>query len=135
VPTRPRVLLVDDHPGVVKALGRMLSAECDVVGVVADGREVADAAARLLPVLIVMDVNLPNVSGLDVCRHITQNNPNVKVIVISALTDDAIRDEALAAGASGFLHKSAVDELMAAIRRIWTESSVTAPSDDLPHDR
>jgi DNA-binding NarL/FixJ family response regulator len=123
VPTRPRVLLVDDHPGVVKALGRVLSRECDVVGVIADGREVADAARRLQPVVIVVDVNLPNVNGLDVCRQITQNTPRVKVIVISAMTDDDIRDDALAAGASGFFHKSAANELIAAIRRIWTEST------------
>ena len=123
MPTRPRVLLVDDHPGIVKALGRVLSPECDVVGVIADGREVADAAARLQPVVIVVDLNLPNVSGLDVCRQITQNNPRVKIIVITAMTDDAIRDEALAAGASGFFHKSAANELVVAIRRIWTEST------------
>ena len=123
MPTRPRVLLVDDHPGIVQALGGVLSSACDVVGVIADGREVADAAARLQPVVIVVDVNLPNVSGLDVCRHITQNNPRVKVIVITAVTDDAIRDEALAAGASGFFHKSAVNELIVAIRRIWTAST------------
>ena len=123
MPTRPRVLLVDDHPGIVKALGRVLSPECDVVGVIADGREVADAAARLQPVVIVVDLNLPNVSGLDVCRQITQNNPRVKVIVITAMADDAIRDEALAAGASGFFHKSAANELIVAIRRIWTEST------------
>ena len=70
-----------------------------------------------------MDLNLPNVSGLEVCRQITQNNPRVKVIVISAMTDDDIRDEALAAGASGFFDKSAADELVLAIRRIWTEST------------
>ena len=121
---RPRVLLVDDHPGVVKALARLLSPECDVVGVIADGREVADAAARLQPAVIVVDLNLPNVSGLDVCRQITQNNPRVKVIVITAMADDASRDEALAAGASGFVHKSAAtDELIVAIRQIWTDST------------
>jgi DNA-binding NarL/FixJ family response regulator len=124
VTARPRVLLVDDHPGVVKALARLLSPECDVVGVMADGREVADAAARLQPAVIVVDLNLPNVSGLDVCRQITQNNPRVKVIVITAMADDASRDEALAAGASGFVQKSAAtDELIVAIRRIWTEST------------
>ena len=119
--TRPRVLLVDDHPGIVRALGRILSPECDVVGVIADGREVADAAARLQPAVIVVDLNLPNVNGLDVCRQITRNNALVKVIVISATADDAIRDEALAAGASGFFHKSAASELAVAIRRIWME--------------
>jgi DNA-binding NarL/FixJ family response regulator len=123
VPTRPRVLLVDDHPGIVQAISRMLSTECDVVGVIADGREVADAAARLQPVVIVVDLNLPDFSGLDVCRQITDNNPRVKVIVISAMIDGTIRDEALAAGASGFFEKSAANELVAAIRRIWTEST------------
>ena len=84
MPGRPRVLLVDDHPGILKALGRVLSAECDVVGVIADGREVAEAAMRLQPQVIVVDLNLPHVSGLDVCRQVTRNDPRVKVIVISA---------------------------------------------------
>ena len=123
MPPRPRVLLVDDHPGVVKALDRLLSRECDVVGVIADGREVADAATRLQPVVIVMDVNLPNVSGLDICRQITRNNPAVKIIAISAMTDDTIRDEAMAAGASGYCHKSEAHELLVAIRRIWTDAT------------
>ena len=121
MPTRPRVLLVDDHPGIVQALSRALSPACDVVGVIADGRDVADAAARLQPVVIVMDLNLPDVSGLDVCRDVTRNNPRVKVIVITAMTDDAIRDEAIAAGASGYFNKSAADQLGAAITQIWTE--------------
>jgi DNA-binding NarL/FixJ family response regulator len=122
---------VDDHPGIVKALGRVLSPACDVVGVIADGRDVAGAAARLQPVVIVVDVNLPNVSGLDVCRHITQTNPRVKVIVITAMTDDALRDEALAAGASGFFQKSAADQLIGAITRIWaaTEAALSIDGD------
>ena len=121
MPARPRVLLVEDHAGVARALGRVLSPDCEVVGVIADGREVAEAAERLQPVVIVLDLNLPHVSGLDVCRRVTQDNPRVKVIVITAMTDDAYRDEALAAGASGFFYKSAADELIVAIRRIWTE--------------
>jgi len=123
VPARPRVLLVDDHPGMAKALGRVLSFECDVVGVVADGSEVADAAARLQPVVIVADLNLPNVSGLDVCRRIRRDNPRARVIVITGMLDDEVREQALAAGASGFFHKSASgDELVAAIKRAWAES-------------
>ena len=123
MPTRPRVLLVDDHPGIVEALGRVLSPACDVVGVIADGREVADAAARLQPVVIVVDLNLPDVDGLEVCRQITRHNPRVKVIVITAMGDDTARDEALAAGASGFFLKSAANDLVVAIRRMWNEST------------
>jgi len=122
MPTRPRVLLVDDHPGMVKALHRMLSIECDVIGTIADGREVAGAAAQAQPVVIVLDLNLPNISGLDVCREVTRDNPRVKVIVITAMTDDAGMKAALAAGASDFLDKAAAaDELIVAIRRTWTE--------------
>ncbi len=123
MPARPRVLLVEDHPGVARALGHVLSPDCDVVGVIGEGREAAAAAAQLQPVVIVVDLNLPDVSGLDVCRRITQNHPRAKVIVITAMTDEAFRDEALAAGASGFFHKSAAAELIVAIKRIWTEST------------
>ena len=119
---RPRVVLVDDHPGVVNALRRMLSFDCDVVGVIADGREAAGSAAQLQPVVVVVDLNLPNVNGLDVCREITRNNLRVKVIMITAMTDAASRNAALAAGASDFLDKAAAaDELLVAIRRVWAE--------------
>ncbi len=125
--TRPRVLLVDDHPGVVKTLGRMLSRECDVVGMIADGREVADAAARLQPVVILVDLNLPHVNGLDVCRQMTRNNPHAKVIVMSAMADDDIREAVLASGGAAFFDKFAVNELVVVIKRLWAESSVRRP--------
>jgi DNA-binding NarL/FixJ family response regulator len=107
----------------VKALERVLAPECDVVGVVADGSEVAAAAARLQPVVIVVDLNLPDVSGLDVCRQIRRDNPDVKVIVISGMADDQIRDDVLAAGAAGFFDKFAASELVGAIKRLWAESA------------
>jgi DNA-binding NarL/FixJ family response regulator len=120
--TRPRVLLADDHPGMVKTLERILSIECDVLGVVADGSEVAAAAARLHPVVTIVDVNLPHVNGLDACRSILQINPHAKVIVLTALFDDAIRAEALSAGASGFFSKlTATTDLIDAIRSAWAE--------------
>jgi DNA-binding NarL/FixJ family response regulator len=124
MPTRPRVLLAEDHPGVVKALQRVLSPQCDVVGLVGDGGEVAGAAARLQPVVSVVDVHLPNVSGLEACRRIMQRNPRAKVILITALIDDSIRTNALAAGASGCVSKlMAGTELIDAIRRAWVEFS------------
>jgi two-component system response regulator DesR len=105
----------------VKALQRVLSSECDVVGAIGDGREVADAAMRLQPVVIVADLNLPGLSGLDVCRRVTRDSPGTKVIIISAMADETVRDAALAAGASSFFHKSAVNDLIAAIVRLWAE--------------
>ena len=121
--TRPRVLLADDHAGIVNMLERLLAPECDVVGVVADGGEVATAAARLEPVVVVVDLNLPTINGLEACRHITRTNPRAKVIVITCMIDDAVQEEALAAGASAFFHKAAAGtELVATIRRVWTET-------------
>jgi DNA-binding NarL/FixJ family response regulator len=120
MPSRPRVLVADDHPGVVKALSRLLSLECDVVGTVGDGSEVVDAATRLQPVVVVVDVNLPSVNGLDVCREITTNSPHVPVIVISGMFDDDIAQAARAAGASDFFYKTAMgDELVRAIKAAW----------------
>lgn len=121
MPTRPRVLLADDHPGVIKALSRLLSFECDVVGTIGNGSEVVQAAARLEPVVVVVDVNLPNVNGLDVCREITRNSSRAPVIVISGMFDDEVAQAARKAGASKFFEKAAMgDELIRAIKEAWT---------------
>jgi PAS domain S-box-containing protein len=123
-PVRPRVLLADDDPGVVKALERVLSFDCDIVEVVDDGSKVAEAARRLQPIVTVVDLNLPDMSGLEVCRRILRANPRAKVIVITAMIDDGIRAEALAAGAAAFVSKlMAGNELIDAIRGAWTECS------------
>ena len=87
LPKRPRVLIAEDHPGVAKAVCRVLALDCDVVGSVADGSAVLEAAQRLQPDVIVVDLNLPNVNGLEACRQITQVNPEAKVIVFSAMND------------------------------------------------
>ena len=121
---RPRVLIADDHAGVANALNRLLSFDCDVVGIAGDGGEVVDAAARLQPVVVVLDVNLPNVNGLDVCREITRKHPRARVILITATNDDAVMKAALSAGASSFFDKSAMgDDLVLAIKRAWTEAT------------
>ena len=133
MPTRPRVLLADDHAGILGALERVLSPECDIVGVVADGSEAVDAAARLQPVVAVVDLNLPKVSGLDVCRRIVQTSPRARVILITAVIDDGIRADALAAGASGsFAKLRAGSELIEGIRAAWAECAVNAHAPTRP---
>jgi DNA-binding NarL/FixJ family response regulator len=125
MPTRPRVLLADDHPGVVKALSRLLSFDCDVVGTVSDGSAVAAAAHELQPIVAVVDVNLPNVNGLDVCREISTNSPRARVIVVSGMFDHAIAQAAFAAGASAALAKAAMGEqLVGAIKQAWNEAAM-----------
>jgi DNA-binding NarL/FixJ family response regulator len=122
--SRPRVLLADDHPGVLKALERVLSLECDVVGVVADGNEVTAAAARLQPVVTVVDLNLPNLSGLEICRQIVQTNPRAKVFLMTVTIDDWLKSAALTAGAAGCFPKlEAGNTMIEAIQGAWAEGA------------
>ena len=117
---RPRVLVADDHAGITAWLRELLSEECDVVGAVSDGGEVAAAAVRLQPVVIVVDLNMPTVDGFEVCRQLAQQHSRSKAIVITAIADETLEEEALQAGAAGFLPKAAAaTELIAAVKRIW----------------
>ena len=121
--SRPRVLLAEDHPGVARALLDVLQPHCDVVSVISDGGEVVDEATRLQPVISVVDVNMPNVNGLDICRLVRAATPDAKVIVISGMMDDSIVEEALAAGASDCINKArAASQLLVAVRQAWTEA-------------
>ena len=120
--TRPRVLLADDYPAMVTALSRLLSLDCEVVGSVADGSALLDAAQRLRPDVIVLDLNLPTVSGLEACRQIAQTNPDIKVIVVTAALDPAKRQESIEAGASGFVSKlTAFSDLLSTIKRLGVD--------------
>ena len=86
------MLLADDYPGMVTAVSRLLSLDCEVVGTVADTSALLESAQRLSPDLIVLDLNLPDLSGLEACRQITQAYPQTKVIVFTAVTDPEIRE-------------------------------------------
>ena len=120
--TRPRVLLADDYPGMVTAVARLLSLDCEVVGTVADASALLESAQRLQPDLIVLDLNLPDLSGLEVCRQITQAHPQTKVIVFTAVTDPEVRQRSLAVGASAFVSKlGPVTDLLSAIKRLSPE--------------
>ncbi len=105
LPKRPRVLIAEDHPEVAKAVCRMLSLECDVVGNIADGSAVLEAAQRLRPDVIVVDLNLPQIHGLEVCRQIMQVNPQAKVIVFTAMNDPDVKQRSVEVGASAFVCK------------------------------
>jgi len=117
---RPRVLLADDFPDLLTATQRLLALDCTVVGSVDDGGALLKAAERLQPDVIVVDLNLPTVNGLDACRQITRAHPHIRVILVTAGRDPAIMGAALEAGASAFIEKRAMaDELLPAIKRLW----------------
>ena len=114
---RPRVLIAEDHPAVAKAVCRLLALDCDVVGNVADGRTVLEAAHRLQPDVIVVDLNLPEIHGLEVCRQITQVNPKAKIIVFSAMNDPDVKQRCVEVGASAFVSKGTGD-LLSTVKRL-----------------
>ena len=100
-----------------KAVGRVLALDCDVVGSVADGSAVLEAAQRLQPDVIVLDLNLPNIDGIEVCRQITRVNPGAKVIVFSAMNDPAVTQRAFEVGAAAFVRKGTGD-LLSTVKRL-----------------
>ena len=120
---RPRVLIADDFPDLMTAIGRLLEGNCQVVGSVDDGGVLLEAATRLQPDVIVLDLNIPTVNGLEACRHITRANPHIKVILVTADMDSTIMRLAVEAGASAFIAKQAIaDDLLPAIKRACAET-------------
>jgi len=118
---RPRVLVADDHPDVAKAVCRLLALEFEIVGTVADGSALLEAVQRLEPDVVVLDLNLPGVHGLEACRQLTRMNPAMKVVVFSAMSDPEVSEALVAAGASAFVSKLASAELPATIRRLCAD--------------
>jgi DNA-binding NarL/FixJ family response regulator len=121
-PGRLRVLIVDDHPGVVKSISRLLACECDVVGSASDCGGLIDAAQRLEPDVIVVDVNLPDGDGLKACREILRGHPRTKVVVFTAADDPNVERRAFEAGASAFVHKlGSGGGLLSAVRNLGAD--------------
>ena len=115
----PRVLLAEDHPAVAKAVCRLLSLHCEVVETVADGSAVLEAAKRVQADVIVLDLNLPNLDGLEACHQITQVDPRAKVIVFSAWNDPDVRQRSFEVGASAFVVKGGpAGDLLSAVQRL-----------------
>jgi len=114
---KPRILLGDDHGLLLEAFGRLLEPEATVVGKATDGRALVRAALELQPDVVVVDVSMPELNGLEACRQIRQALPATRLIVLTAHEDAALAAEAFRAGASGFVVKSsAAAELSQAIR-------------------
>jgi len=114
---RPRVLLADDHLMVAEALKSLLSPEFDLVGVVEDGRALIEAVATQRPDVIVADITMPHLNGIDALIRLRQDGDRTPVIFLTMHQDVTFARRALEAGASGFVLKhSAPAELVMAIR-------------------
>lgn len=126
---RPRVLLADDHQMLVDALKRVLEPRFEVVGTVSDGRALLEAAGNLQPEIIVLDVAMPKLNGLDAARQLKRTMPKVKLIFMTMNEDPDLVGEAFRAGASAFLLKQgAAFELTDAIEKVLKGGSYVTPS-------
>jgi DNA-binding NarL/FixJ family response regulator len=125
---RPRVLLADDHALIVGAFEKLLSADCDVVGQAADGRALVAAAETLRPDVIVLDISMPLLNGLDAARQIRRTQRDIKFVFLTMNEDADLAAEAFKAGASAYLLKrSAVSELSTAIREVLQGRTYITP--------
>jgi DNA-binding NarL/FixJ family response regulator len=115
--TKPRVLLADDHRMVAEALQGLLAEEFELVGIVEDGRAMVAAARTLRPDVIVADISMPQLNGIDALVPLKRDNPDVRVVFLTMHRDAAYARRALEAGAFGYVLKhSAPAELVLAVR-------------------
>jgi len=116
--SRTKVLLADDHTLLLEAFKGLLEPEYDVVGAVADGRALLEAARTLKPDVIVLDIAMPLLNGLEAARQLRGTLPQAKLIFLTMSPDPDMANEALRVGASAYLLKtSAASELTTAIRK------------------
>jgi DNA-binding NarL/FixJ family response regulator len=115
--SRPRILLADDHTMLLAAFQQLLAPTCEVVGAVSDGRALLEAAVRLTPDVIVLDISMPLLNGIEVCRQLQPRLPDTRWVFLTVCEDPDLAAETFRLGASGFLMKSsAAAELFTAIQ-------------------
>jgi len=115
--TRARVLLADDHVDVVRLLQSILELEFDVVGTVGDGSALMAAAVALEPDVIVTDIAMPVVDGLEATAEIIRRAPHARIVLITSQVEAGVQRRGLAAGALGYVGKLTADvDLVPAIR-------------------
>jgi DNA-binding NarL/FixJ family response regulator len=125
---RPRVVLADTHRLVVEGLVSLLSPVCDIVGTVEDGRALVDAVRRLRPDIVVSDISLPVLNGIDAMAQLKKQGTKAKVIFLTMHRDAAYAVRAMDAGASGFVLKhSASSELLTAIHDVLEHKTYVTP--------
>ncbi len=124
----PRVILADDHTLIAEALHRLIAPQFDVVATIADGRALLDSAASLKPDVVVVDIAMPLLNGLEAGRRLKQKMPGVKLIFLTMNEDPELAMEAMKSGASGYvLKQSAASELLHALQTALQGKSYVTP--------
>jgi DNA-binding NarL/FixJ family response regulator len=127
--SRPRLLLADDHVILAEGLKRLLAEDFDLVGFVEDGRELLAAAKRLVPDVVVADISMPHMNGLEAIARLKRDRPELAVVVLTMHQNPAYARRALDAGAAGYVVKHAASaELVMAIRAALRGHTFISPS-------
>ena len=126
---KPRVLMADDHSILLAGVRKLLEERYDVVGMVEDGRALLEAAERFKPDLILVDISMPLLNGLDAVRQLRKSQPDVKLLFLTMHASPQYATEAFKAGGNGYLLKqSAVSELPEAIEAVLQGKYYLTPS-------
>ena len=126
---KPRVLMADDHSMILAGLRKLIEGECEVVATVEDGRALVAAAQKLRPDLILLDISMPLLNGLEAARQLHVLVPESKLIFLTMHASPTYATEAFQVGASGYLLKrSAASELSLAIRSVLQGQHYLTPS-------
>jgi DNA-binding NarL/FixJ family response regulator len=126
--SRPRILLADDHPALLKATNGLLKPQFEVVGTVVDGATLVSEALRLCPDVIVADITLPVLSGIDAARRPRDSASSAKIVFLTVHSEQQFVDACMAEGALGYVHKSYMKaHLIPAIQAALLGQSYVAP--------
>ena len=126
---RARLMIADDHILLAEACKNLLEPEFEVVSIVGDGRALLQAAAELKPDVVIVDIAMPQLNGLDAGEQVKHALPAVKLVFLTMSLDSEVAAEAFRRGASGYVVKtSAAEELMLAIRRVLRGESYLSPT-------
>ena len=128
---KTRIVIADDHGTMREGLRLLLNSQPDleVVGEAGDGREAIQLACELTPDVLLMDISMPGMNGLDATKKLKEQCPNVRVLTLTRHTDDGFLKQLLAAGASGYALKlSSADDLMRAIRTVSAGGTYIDPA-------
>jgi DNA-binding NarL/FixJ family response regulator len=124
----PRVMLADDHTMVVEAFRKLLESQYEVVGTVSDGRALLETAPQLKPAVIIVDIGMPLMNGLEAALRLRELMPTVKLVFLTMNEDPELALEAMRCGASGYLLKSSAgSELISAIQMALKGKSYVTP--------
>lgn len=126
---KPRILIADDHLLVAEGIQKLLESEVEVLGVFADGRALTKAVPELHPDLIIVDISLPLLNGLDAARQVKQIDPKIKILMLTMHADQVFVVEAFRLGVTGYVLKQSLSgELQHAVREVLKGNTYISPS-------